>query len=169
VAAMKVQCVHTLMIARGGKEPYGNEVFRMAAALGLHVIERALQSPDERGMIDTLDGLSQIDILSLLTPLDRKTCNLLFRAANATLANSSHEPFGLVGLEAMAVKGIACVGNTGEDYAVPGYNTLVMETDDPHEFMGLFGALKNDPCRERALRHTDPPPPPHFPSSSTIQ
>ena len=169
VAAMKREGWQPLMIARGGKEPYGNEVLRMAAALGLHVIERALQSPDERGMIDTLDGLSQIDILSLLTPLDRKTCSLLFRAANATLANSSHEPFGLVGLEAMAVKGIACVGNTGEDYAVPGYNTLVMETDDPHEFMGLFGALKNDPCRERALREAGQRTARHFAWSSIIQ
>jgi hypothetical protein len=52
----------------------------------------------------------------------------------------------------MAAKGIACVGNTGEDYAVPGYNALVMETDDPQEFMGLFGALRNERWRERALR-----------------
>src|SRR4029077_2648455 len=136
----------------GGKEPYGREVLQMAAALGLHVQERALHSPDERGMIDALEGLDHIDVLSLLTPLDRKTCSLLFRAADATLSNSSHEPFGLVGLEAMAAKGIACVGNTGEDYAVPGYNALVMETDDPQEFMGLFGALRNERWRERALR-----------------
>jgi glycosyltransferase involved in cell wall biosynthesis len=152
VAAMKREGWQPLMIARGGKEPYGSEVLRMASALGLRVNERVLYLPDERGMIDALEGLDQIDVLSLLTPLDRKTCSLLFRAASATLANSSHEPFGLVGLEAMAAKGIACVGNTGEDYAVPGYNTLVMETDDPQEFMGLFGALKNDRCLERALR-----------------
>jgi glycosyltransferase involved in cell wall biosynthesis len=169
VAAMKREGWQPLMIARGGKEPYGSEVLRMASALGLHVNERALQSPDERGIIDALDGLDQIDFLSLLTPLDRKSCSLLFRAASATLANSSHEPFGLVGLEAMAAKGIACVGNTGEDYAVPGYNTLVMETDDPHEFMGLFGALKNDRCLERALREAGQRTARHFAWSKIIQ
>ena len=169
VAAMKREGWQPLMIARGGKEPYGSEILRMAATLGLRVNERALQSPDERGMIDALDGLDQIDVLSLLTPLDRKTCSLLFRAADATLANSSHEPFGLVGLEAMAVKGIACVGNTGEDYAVPGYNTLVMETDDPQEFIGLFGALKNDLCRERALREAGQRTARHFTWSKIIQ
>ena len=40
------------------------------------------------------------------------------------------EPLGLVGLDTMAVKGIACIGNTGEDYAIPGYNAIVMESDD---------------------------------------
>jgi len=168
-AAMKREGWQPLMIARGGKEPYGSEVLRMAAALGLRVNERVLHSPDERAMLDALEGLDQIDLLSLLTPLDRKTCSLLFRAASATLANSSHEPFGLVGLEAMAAKGIACVGNTGEDYAIPGYNALVMETDDPQEFMGLFGALKNDPCRERALREAGQRTARHFAWSSIIQ
>ena len=92
VAAMKLEGWQPRTIARGRKEPYGSEVLRIAATLGLHVNERALQSSDERGMIEALDGLDQFDVLSLLTPLDRKTCSLLFRAANATLANSSHEP-----------------------------------------------------------------------------
>ena len=31
----------------------------------------------------------------------------------------------------MAVAGVACTGCSGEDYAVPGYNALVLETNDP--------------------------------------
>jgi glycosyltransferase involved in cell wall biosynthesis len=137
---------------RGGIEPYGREVLRIAAELGLHVEERVLLSPNESEIIQLLDGLEETDILSLLTPLNRKTCSLLFRAADAILANSSHEPFGLVGLEAMAAKGLACVGNTGEDYAVRGYNALVMDTDDPREFLGAFGRVKNDRGEGRGLR-----------------
>jgi glycosyltransferase involved in cell wall biosynthesis len=68
------------------------------------------------------------------------------------LANSSHEPFGLVGLEAMAAGGIACTGCTGEDYAVPGRNALVLETGKPEEFMGLFGQLRDAPAQARAMR-----------------
>jgi glycosyltransferase involved in cell wall biosynthesis len=169
VSAMKRGGWQPLMVARGGKEPYGSEVLRLAAALGLRVSERVLRSPDERGMIDVFEGLDQTDVLSLLTPLDRKTCSLLFRAADATLANSNHEPFGLVGLEAMAAKGIACVGNTGEDYAVPGYNALVMETDDPREFIGLFSTLKNDRLRERALREAGQRTARHYAWSKIIQ
>jgi glycosyltransferase involved in cell wall biosynthesis len=68
------------------------------------------------------------------------------------LANSAHEPFGLVGLETMAAGGLACTGCSGEDYAVPGHNALVLETSDPTEFVGLFTSLRSDPSRERAVR-----------------
>jgi hypothetical protein len=39
-----------------------------------------------------------------------------------------------------------------EDYARPGENALVLETNDPWEFVGLFGALRTNPGREQALR-----------------
>jgi len=78
---------------------------------------------------------------------------LLFAGADAVLANSSHEPFGLVGLETMAVRGVACIGTTGEDYAIPGYNAIVMESDDPREFIHLYAALKASPVKERALKN----------------
>ena len=35
---------------------------------------------------------------------------------------------------------------------MPGENALVLETDDPWEFVGLFSALRARPARERALR-----------------
>jgi glycosyltransferase involved in cell wall biosynthesis len=69
------------------------------------------------------------------------------------LANSSHEPFGLVGLEAMAAGGLACTGCTGEDYALPGQNALVLETGSPEEFLGMFARLHRTPERGRAMRH----------------
>jgi glycosyltransferase involved in cell wall biosynthesis len=68
------------------------------------------------------------------------------------LANSGHEPFGLVGLEAMAAHGVACTGSSGEDYAVAGRNALVLETDDPAEFLGLYAGLRRSPAHERRLR-----------------
>jgi len=42
---------------------------------------------------------------------------VLYSASDGVLANSSHEPFGLVGLEAMAAGGVSFVGETEEDYA----------------------------------------------------
>jgi glycosyltransferase involved in cell wall biosynthesis len=68
------------------------------------------------------------------------------------LANSSHEPFGLVGLEAMVARGIACTGCTGEDYAVPGHNALVLQTGEPSEFMGAFSQLRQRPEQAERLR-----------------
>jgi glycosyltransferase involved in cell wall biosynthesis len=76
----------------------------------------------------------------------------LFRAADAVLANSSHEPFGLVGLEAMAAGGLACTGCSGEDYAVPGHNAIVLQTNDPTEFGRLFSVVHGNRVLERSLR-----------------
>jgi ribosome-associated translation inhibitor RaiA len=52
----------------------------------------------------------------------------------------------------MAVGGLACTGCSGEDYAIPGYNALVLETDDPQEFIGLYSQLRTNPALERAIR-----------------
>jgi len=153
VAVMKSEGWRPLLIARGGREPYGNEILKTAATLGLRVRERALFSADERGILSILDDADDVDVLNLLTPVEPKVRGLLFAGVDAVLANSSHEPFGLVGLETMAVKGVACIGNTGEDYAIPGYNAIVTESDDPREFIRLYAALKASPVRERALKN----------------
>ena len=79
---------------------------------------------------------------------------MLFRTAAAVRTNSAHWPFGLVGLETMAAGGVACTGCSGEDYVVPGQNTLVLETDDPWEFVSIYEALHAHPALERLLRRT---------------
>jgi hypothetical protein len=141
-----------LLIARGGVEAHGTEVFTAAAGMGLRVAERPLPQPGVPGLLHALEDVHEVDVLSLRSPLDGDSCRTLFRGSAAVLANSGREPFGLVGLETMAVGGVACTGATGEDYVVPGYNALVLETTDPQEFVSLYGALHDDPGRERAMR-----------------
>lgn len=140
-----------LLIARGGVESHGAEVLATAAAAGLRVVERRTLG-GVHGMLQALHDLNGADILSLKTPLDSAARRLLFRGAAAVLANSEHEPFGLVGLETMAAGGLACTGCSGEDYAVPGRNALVLETADPREFVSLFRDLRAHPAREQAIR-----------------
>lgn len=141
-----------LLIARGGVEAYGADMLAAAARAGLRVVERTLPQPGVCGLLHVLEGLEEADMVSLRSPLDAESRRVLFRSADVVLANSGHEPFGLVGLETMAVGGLACTGCSGEDYAVPGRNALVLETDDPREFIGLFGALRTQPAQERAMR-----------------
>ena len=142
-----------LLIARGGVERHGAEVLAKAAAAGLRVTERSgLVIKGVRDLLLALEGIGDADIVHLRTPLDAESCRLLFRGSAAVLANSGREPFGLVGLETMAVGGVACTGSTGEDYVIPGKNALVLETADPWEFVTLFRELRADPVRDRALR-----------------
>jgi glycosyltransferase involved in cell wall biosynthesis len=70
---------------------------------------------------------------------------LLYQASDAVLANSGHEPFGIVGLEAMAAGGIVFTGCTGEDYAHPFINALVMDTGDPREIENYLLYLRDFP------------------------
>jgi glycosyltransferase involved in cell wall biosynthesis len=141
-----------LLIARGGVEAHGAEVLARAAAVGLRVVERSLARAGVPGLLDTLGGLRDVDVVSLRSPLSPEACRVLFRGSDAVLANSGHEPFGLVGLEAMAAGGVACTGSTGEDYAVQGWNALVLQTDNPREFVRHFHRLRTNPSEERALR-----------------
>ncbi len=71
--------------------------------------------------------------------------SVFYTAADAVLANSGHEPFGLVGLEVMAAGGIAFVGTTGEDYAVPFLNCIALDTDDPTEINIGLDFLRRHP------------------------
>lgn len=152
VGALKREGARPLLIARGGVEAHGVEVFARARDAGLRVVERAGTRPGVHGLFEALSDLNGADIVSLRTPLDPESRRVLFRGASAVLANSGHEPFGLVGLEAMAAGGVACTGCSGEDYAVPGRNALVLETADPGEFVTLFRELRADPAHERAIR-----------------
>jgi glycosyltransferase involved in cell wall biosynthesis len=152
VGAMKQAGWQPLLIARGGVEAHGAEVLAMAAARGLRVVERAFPQPGMGGLLHAVTSVDDADIISLRSPVDPQSRQLLFRSSHAVLANSGREPFGLVGLETMAAGGVACTGCSGEDYAMPGCNALVLETTDPQEFLSLFGELRAHPAKERALR-----------------
>ncbi len=119
-AELKRRGAQPLLIARGGAEAHGSEVRQRAASAGLKLLERSLPAAGEEGLLRGLQDVDDADIVVLDSPLDSEAKKLLFHASAAVLAHSGHEPFGLVGLETMAVAGVACTGLTGEDYAVAG-------------------------------------------------
>ena len=154
VAEMKRQSWRPLLIARGGTEPHGEEVVAAARSRGLQVIERNWRGPGVPGLMEALQDVGSADVVLLRSHVDPEARRTLFRGVNAVLANSQHEPFGLVGLETMAAGGIACTGCSGEDYAIAGQNALVLETADPREFVGLFNRLRSNPAEASALRRS---------------
>ena len=52
---------------------------------------------------------------------------------------------GLVGLETMAAGGMAFTGSTGEDYAIPFHNSIVLETSDSKEIESYVMYLAEHP------------------------
>jgi glycosyltransferase involved in cell wall biosynthesis len=169
VGALKQQGWRPLLVARGGVEAHGGEVLGAARRAGLRVAERVFPEAGIHGFLKAMEDLEEIDVVSLRSPITLPARRVLFHGSSAVLANSGHEPFGLVGLETMAVGGVACTGCSGEDYAVPGHNALVLETNDPREFTALFSELHANPMRERALRRAGSATAKHYLWSKIIQ
>jgi glycosyltransferase involved in cell wall biosynthesis len=147
---LKEAGLRPLLVARGGAEAHGAQVRECASASGLLWVDRSVPA----SLPEALADLPEADVVCLDFGLDSATCRALYRAADAVLANSRFEPFGLVGLEAMAAGGVACVGLTGEDYALPGRNALVLQTEDPYELVAVLDRLRAHPEEERSLRAT---------------
>lgn len=143
-----------VFVARGGMEAHGEEVLSYAYHRGLKVVDCKLRAGGPGALVEALKGMRTADVINLQSHVDSDARRLLFAKSDVVLANSSHEPFGMVGLEAMAAGGVACTGYSGEDYVVPGRNALVLQTSDPTEFIGMFDQLKNNPEEEARLRQS---------------
>lgn len=154
IAMLKRAGARPLLIARGGVEAHEHQVLGRARTAGLNVVERQLEATGGAGLVNASRNADRTDIIVLRSHLDADARAVLFRSADAVLANSSHEPFGLVGLEAMAVGGLACTGASGEDYAIDGKNALVLQRNDPSEFVSLFKRFRREPARAQALRRS---------------
>jgi glycosyltransferase involved in cell wall biosynthesis len=152
IAELRNEGLPARMLIRGGLEPYGATVLEFAAACGLSVTDWHEPVEDAGGIVRALTETNGAPIVHLRRFLPDKVITEINVAATAVLANSGHEPFGLVGLEAMAAGGIAMVGATGEEYARPYGNAIVVETDDPAEIASALRGLVEQPALATRLR-----------------
>jgi glycosyltransferase involved in cell wall biosynthesis len=140
-----------VLVGRGaGPTGDGNALADEAETRGL----RAINVSDETKLHDSLDTAvrSGADVVSLGFGVSPRLARTLYAASDGVLANSISEPFGLVGLEAMAAGGVAYTGGTGEDYAVTGRNAVVLETLDPGEIVDRWDDLSASAERVTRIR-----------------
>lgn len=152
IRELKREDTRPLLVARGGVEPHGAEVLARAAVDGLQVVERDADRPGIGALIEALRAAADVDVVVLKWQLGIEEKRALFRTSSAVLVNSGREPFGLVGLEAMAAGAVVCVGGTGEDYAIPGWNALMLQSINPSELGGLLRWLRSSPGEEDRIR-----------------
>lgn len=152
VAQLKAEGHRVVFPLRGGIEPHGEEVLARARDLGLTVADVTgdLTSWDE--LLDLLRTAASADVYNLRFFMRQAVLRPFYAAADAVLANSGHEPFGLVGLEAMAAGGLVFTGATGEDYTLCGRSTVVLDTDQPEEIVTQVLDLRAHPPRAEAMR-----------------
>ncbi|HEY1727478.1 MAG TPA: glycosyltransferase family 4 protein [Candidatus Baltobacteraceae bacterium] len=143
LADMRANGEDVQLIVRGGKEPYRSVVLERAQVRGLRIAQIAPSSGTPKEVARELRGIDT-DIVEIATFLPDATLYALYGAVDAVLANSGREPFGLVGLEVMASRGVPVCGSTGEDYARPFDNAIVCDTDDPRELVAYLDLLFAD-------------------------
>ncbi|QBD79740.1 glycosyltransferase [Ktedonosporobacter rubrisoli] len=155
VARLKNAGYPVTLFVRGGIEPHGIEVFQRAYSLGLSIrdVMLAQRPPSLDQCMEAIEQAEPADVYNLRFFLPEEFVRTTYAAADATLANSGHEPFGLVALEVMAAQGIAVTGSTGEDYAISFENAIVTETDDPDEIVGYLLYLRRHQAEQERIRY----------------
>jgi glycosyltransferase involved in cell wall biosynthesis len=149
---LKQKGLKTIMIMKGGSEPFGGEVFAEIRQLGLKVADIHLEKNTIGMLKEKLSQFPDVDIYNIIPFMPESMLKPLYAECDAVLANSGHEPFGLVGLEVMACGGIPFLGSTGEDYAIPFKNSIVLETNDPIEIVSYIMFLYRRPLRNMEIR-----------------
>jgi glycosyltransferase involved in cell wall biosynthesis len=151
-AKLKARGLRTVLLARGGIEPHGEEVMYNARSMGLSINDVGTNGNSLEDYLQAIGNHNGADIVNIRFHCPQEFLRVIYSASDAVLANSGHEPFGLVGLEAMAAGGIAITGGTGEDYAVPFRNAIVLETADPAEIEAHVMYLQEHPWEKERIR-----------------
>ena len=152
VAHLRDQGTRPRFMMRGSRSDYSGVIGARIRERGLtaeRVVLAADAAPEE--LAAALKGVDA-DVAVLDFFVSERALRSLYAAADGVLANSEREPFGLVGLEVMGAGGLAFVGRTGEDYAVPYGNAVVVQTDDPRELMTHLTTLGSRPALADRIR-----------------
>ena len=152
IAAMRNANMHPRFVMRGSRSDYASVVAERIRNHGLTVERIALPTEAAPADLARAIGATHADVCFLDFFVSERALRGLYAAADGVLANSEKEPFGLVGLEVMACGGIAYVGRTGEDYAVPFGNCVVVQSDDPRELLTAHQKLRDELDVAAALR-----------------
>jgi glycosyltransferase involved in cell wall biosynthesis len=143
-------------LCRGGIEAHGTEVLRHARELGL-VVKDVFGHPETwQEAVELVSGVGAAEVYNLRFGMSPEMLRVFYGAADFILANSKHEPFGLVGLEAMAAGGVVFTGPTGETYSADGEGAIALDTEQAGELVLAIENLQENPEKVLAIRQAAP-------------
>jgi glycosyltransferase involved in cell wall biosynthesis len=156
IAELKSRGVPVRFLFRGSAGSYRDQVLAQLRRRGLSATHVRLSPNATPGELAEALAEMREDAAFLDFFLSERLLRTLYAAADGVLANSEREPFGLVGLEVMGAGGIAYVGATGEDYAQPLGNCVVIRTDDAREVVEAALYLRERPELAERIRTEGP-------------
>jgi glycosyltransferase involved in cell wall biosynthesis len=143
-------------LCRGGIEGYGSQVLEHARRSGLAVADVEGRPETWNEALEAIQAAGPAEIYNLRFSMSQSMLQVFYAAADFVLANSKHEPFGLVGLEAMAAGGLVLTGPTGESYSSDGEGAIALDTEQPGELVLTVENLRYDPERVQSIRRAAP-------------
>ncbi len=155
-ARLKQNGTKIRFLCRGGIEAHGSQVLNHAQASGLVVQDIDGHPENWNDALETILSANPADVYNLRFNMSQAMLRMFYAAADFVLANSKHEPFGLVGLEAMAAGGVAITGCTGETYSMDGAGAIALDTENASELVLMIEFLRDHPQRSLAIRQTAP-------------
>ncbi len=154
ISLLKEQGLKPHFLMRGGAQPYRTEVIYKILELGLKYVTVNIKNPTLSSIISTFKKYSHFDIIEMDFFIPEEFLMLLYGTADLVFANSTYEPFGIVGLEVMAKRGLPILGCTGEDYAINNKNSIRTNSENPTELKNaICDILQNYQLREE-IRNT---------------
>jgi len=156
VAKLKQKGTKIRFLCRGGIEAHGSQVLDHARTLGLVVQEVNDQPECWHDALEAIRAVGEADVYDLRFNMSQSMLRDFYAAADFVLANSKHEPFGLVGLEAMAAGGVAITGCTGETYSVDGSGAIALDSEKATELVQVIEFLLDHPKRYQEIRRAAP-------------
>ena len=155
-ALLKQSGERVRFLCRGGIEAHGKEVLNHARELGL-IVKDVIGSPKTwQEAVEVISGSGAADVFNLPFSMSPEMLKVFYAAADVVLANSKHEPFGLVGLEAMAAGGVVFTGPTGETYSADGAGAIALDTEQPGELVLAIENLLENPDKALIIRQAAP-------------
>jgi len=160
---LKKSGAKAVLVARGGGEAYGMKISQLPRLPNIIVediqlhgdsqkcYQHAMLENDFAPYFEAINKHGSADILNLLFPIPYPLLQVIYKASDVVLANSIHEPFGLVGLEAMAAGAVVFCGCSGEDYATHMYNAIVLDTYTAGEINFYIDYLRSNPDTKKLI------------------
>ncbi|MFB0520169.1 MAG: glycosyltransferase, partial [Desulfatiglandales bacterium] len=101
---------------------------------------------------EALSGSGTADVFNFAFPVPLSFLRVLYQASDVVLADSDHDPFGLVGMEAMAAGAIVFTSRRAEGHAKHMCNAIVLDKYTAEEIQFYAGYLHMHPEKREMIK-----------------
>lgn len=152
------------LLAHIGRESDIKKVAHQAKSLGIGIESITSKIDSKNSYLSTMSendltrysealaGASTSDIINFAFPIPPCLSSLLYRASDVVLTNSGHDPFDLLGMEAMASGAIVFTSRKAEGIAEHMRNAIVLDKYTAEEIQFYVSYLRMHPEKREMIK-----------------